>query len=447
MSTMPECEDGLSRADSLWSFPSELSVGVASTMPAESKKRKRDEEEIVAEREEGRESKRSRKITAPAPAPRAASTHSSRLGVPRGLAVRIPKKPVFTKPSKARSHSIGGQRATSGILERRYFTLESLAVAPPPPPSASVEEEAELLAFVEVKKTFMYGPKGDQVPREVTARLEVFADKWTTCRTRYVAAFYFGDYRATDDRNKVAEVAGHLIEQDGEWKKELLHLDTQKDCTSATENEGDDRFECARVVKTLVKPDGSDLWPEVNDFLHLRGKDVMHIAVVRVMNDHQKKGLMRPVLKTFRELICHQSLKVQGNHGHEGLLLLAPGKFNDMEKSACWGNMTDLQVSVKLSEMYSNADGYEMVVKQGKHTGFQTTVMGRYACDSKQAEYTLKKRSSAPVMAAHKKAGKKTPLDREIDSLAIYDADHTVSRTQMMSRRTRGTRVCYAGMD
>ena len=73
------------------------------------------------------------------------------------------------------------------------------------------------------------------------------------------------------------------------------------------------------------------------------------------------------------------------NHAFEekfhfsGILLLAPGKFDDKGMSKCWKGVEVENVEEILMGVYERSGKYRVVVRDGLTEWFRTTVMGRFA--------------------------------------------------------------------
>ncbi|PPJ56683.1 hypothetical protein CBER1_08724 [Cercospora berteroae] len=236
--------------------------------------------------------------------------------------------------------------------------------------SEAKEKERTPLAEKEVRLLAKLGRDASaRTDRLLICRLKVYGDTATSpsCRLQYIVTFFLEDDEGKDVA--CAEVEAWRLLEDESWD-ELLHLDHQ-----AIDPETDTRGECARLLQTLFLPSGL-IKPEIHNFLSLStDQDLMHIESVWIYDAFERQGLLYYVLLAFRGLVCHHRLERE--YRFIGMMLLAPGKFEDKERSKCWKGVGRKRVEETLMRAYEKYGRYRVVVKDGLSENYVTTVMGR----------------------------------------------------------------------
>ncbi|KAF2206587.1 hypothetical protein CERZMDRAFT_103251 [Cercospora zeae-maydis SCOH1-5] len=281
------------------------------------------------------------------------------------------------------------------------------------------EGERTPLAETQLVLSATIGPDpANRVPHALICRLQVFPDTATSppCRLLYSAKFFLSS--SSPSSSTTAATNPHLTPC-GEieaWRllpstpwDELLHLDFRTIDTTT-----DERGECARLLQTLFLPSGALKDHLVSSSHSLSfpplstSQDLMHVEKVWIYDAFERQGLLESVLRGFRLLVVDSGLDDHDHdheddheHDHEekkgevevkvkvkrrrsrfrfpedGVVLLAPGKFDDRVMSRCWKGVPRQRVERVLQRIYAKYGGFELVVEEGLSEMFVTTVMGR----------------------------------------------------------------------
>ncbi|KAM3415140.1 hypothetical protein BST61_g10265 [Cercospora zeina] len=257
--------------------------------------------------------------------------------------------------------------------------------------SATVQRQDEegdkrnVLTETQVVLSATTGPDpADRTPHPLVCRLRVYNDTATSpqCRLLYSAKFFLSSSTtssssapAEDTLLPCGEIEAWRLLSSVSWD-ELLHLDF-----ATIDTVTDERGECARLLQTLFLPSGalkdnlSSSPSSSFSFPLSTTQDLMHIEKVWIYDAFERQGLLEYVLRSFRFALADRGLEEEKRF--DGVVLLAPGKFDDKDLSKCWKGVSRERVEGILRGVYERSGGFEVVVEEGLSEWFVTTVMGR----------------------------------------------------------------------